>query len=112
MYQNFKISAVDSEIELLTTPLNDSKEKRMLPLVIDEAIQFLKHNDLKECNLNYYGFQFLIESHFGIQHIIELDKEYKWSQVAKDSLKNTAQVDPNTRFHVNQKEDVFLYNKM
>lgn len=111
MYQNFKISAVDSEIELLTTPIFHSKGKRDLKTVIDESIQFLNYNDLKECTLNYYGFQFLIESHFEESDINKLVDEYKFSQVAKDSL-NLAQVDPNTRFHVNQKEDVFLYNKM
>lgn len=102
MYQNFKISAVDSEIELLTTPLNNSKEKRDLPTVIDESINFLNDNDLKECTLNYYGFTFLIENHFDKFNIDALIVEYKFSQVAKDSL-NTVQVDPNTRFHVNQK---------
>ena len=101
MYQNFQF-AFDSTIELKATLLPNGN-KRDLRTTIIEVIRFLHHNDdLHDCTLNYHGFTFLIESHFKESDINKLVDEYKFSQVAKDSL-NTAQVDPNTRFHVNQK---------
>lgn len=101
MYQNFQI-AKGSEIELLASKL-PSGENRDLKTTIAEVIDFLNDNDLIECTLNYYGFTFLIENHFEESDINRLIEEYKYSQVVKDSLKTTPDVDPNTRFHVNKK---------